>query len=318
MKHLSFTFFAMLALASSGWAQMQSNLVFFSEQGERFFVILNGERQNDEAQTNVKITDLPQPHYKLKIIFENTSIPDLDKNLMFESGTETVFIVKQKRNGKYVARWRSSVPIAQAPPVARNQYVHSYGQPVVAVTAATPPPAPAPAETVTTTTTTVTSQGAPQGDGVQFGISVNDPLSGTSVNLGINAGSTTTSASYTETTTTVTEVHHAPAVPAAPPVPAGPQAMSDLDFERLLGSIRSKDFEDSKLSLASQAAQSNFFTAAQITTLTGLFDFENTRLDFAKRAYNACVDPQNYYMVNDAFDFETSIDELQNYLQLNR
>jgi hypothetical protein len=45
-----------------------------------------------------------------------------------------------------------------------------------------------------------------------------------------------------------------------------------------------------------------------------LFSFEGTRLDFAKFAYGRTYDIGNYYMVNDAFTFETSIDELNDYI----
>lgn len=63
-----------------------SNLIFFSENGERFTVILNGIRQNPNPETNVKVTELPAPSYKLKVIFEDAALGQFDKNLMFKSG----------------------------------------------------------------------------------------------------------------------------------------------------------------------------------------------------------------------------------------
>jgi len=51
--------------AFSVYAQSLGNVVLFSQEGERFFIILNGVRQNDEVQTNVKVTDLNAPMYKL-------------------------------------------------------------------------------------------------------------------------------------------------------------------------------------------------------------------------------------------------------------
>ena len=38
----------MLSLTLITYSQQNTNLVFFSEQGERFFVILNGIQQNYE------------------------------------------------------------------------------------------------------------------------------------------------------------------------------------------------------------------------------------------------------------------------------
>ncbi len=40
-----------------------------------------------------------------------------------------------------------------------------------------------------------------------------------------------------------------------------------------------------------------------------------TRLDFAKYAYAYTLDLRNYYKLNDAFTFESSIDELDKYIR---
>jgi hypothetical protein len=45
-----------------------------------------------------------------------------------------------------------------------------------------------------------------------------------------------------------------------------------------------------------------------------LFDFEQSRLNYAKYAYGYTYDKGNYFNVNDAFDFETSIQELNNHI----
>ena len=46
-----------------------------------------------------------------------------------------------------------------------------------------------------------------------------------------------------------------------------------------------------------------------------LFTFEDTRLDLAKYAYGHTFDIGNYYKLNDAFTFESSIDELNKYIR---
>jgi hypothetical protein len=45
-----------------------------------------------------------------------------------------------------------------------------------------------------------------------------------------------------------------------------------------------------------------------------LFSFESSRLEFAKFAYKYTWDINNYFLLNDAFDFESSIDELNKYI----
>ncbi|MFY7665937.1 hypothetical protein, partial [Flavobacterium sp.] len=64
---LLFAFFSQLYFAQT------STITTFSQEGERFYVILDGVRQNDSPSTNVQITDLKKPNYLLKIIFEDSS-----------------------------------------------------------------------------------------------------------------------------------------------------------------------------------------------------------------------------------------------------
>jgi hypothetical protein len=81
-------------------------------------------------------------------------------------------------------------------------------------------------------------------------------------------------------------------------------------FESAKASIKSKSFSDSKMTLAKQMTGTNCLSAAQIKEITTLFDFETDRLEYAKFAHSRCTDPQNYFLVNDAFQFESTIDEL--------
>jgi hypothetical protein len=100
---------------------------------------------------------------------------------------------------------------------------------------------------------------------------------------------------------------HAPPAPVIMP-------MAHCDFSRLLLSIQGLTFESTKEEVAMGSLRSNYFTADQIRSLMLAFTFESTKLDFAKAAYNNCVDPQNYYVVNDAFTFESSVCDLTRYI----
>ena len=101
------------------------------------------------------------------------------------------------------------------------------------------------------------------------------------------------------------------AAPAATPAPAGPFPMDDLDFNRYLNAIKSKDFEDSKLTTAKAPLRGQHLTAEQVAEVMRAFDFESTRVEFAILAHPRCVDPSNYYLTSGAFDFELSIEELE-------
>src|ERR1035437_5644965 len=119
-KHL---LILVLLISLSGIYAQKTNLIFFTEQGEKFSVILNGVLQNLKPETNIKVIDLPAPSYKLKIIFQDSTLSQLDKNLMFNSNTETSFDIKKNSKGEYVVRYLNEVPIAQAMPPANGQSV---------------------------------------------------------------------------------------------------------------------------------------------------------------------------------------------------
>ena len=53
-------FFSILTVFAQ--PQPTGALTIFSEDGDKFFLILNGEPQNNIAQSNIRVEDLPQPY----------------------------------------------------------------------------------------------------------------------------------------------------------------------------------------------------------------------------------------------------------------
>ena len=93
--------------------------------------------------------------------------------------------------------------------------------------------------------------------------------------------------------------------------------MSQVDFDQLKCSITSKNFDSSRLQIAKQALSTNYFTSRQISELMQLMTFESSRLELARTGYANTLDKQNYYIVYDAFTFESSIDDLNRFIQTN-
>lgn len=318
-KRLPLLLLMVAILQLSSFAQ-QSNLVFFTEQGERFTIILNGIRQNSMPETNVKVTDLIAPNYKLKVIFEDPALGEIDKNLMLNQGYETTIVIKRNNKNEYVVRWMSEVPLAQALPPAQGQQV------VVYTTQPPPPPA-----TVTQTTTTYTeTYGEPQENNVSMDIHVNDPALGVNFNVNVNGGGATSNSQMTTTQTTTTYstttsggYQEAPSAQPAQQTyvlpgyngPVGcPYPMLSGDFQSVKQSIASKSFDDTRLTIAKQVIASNCLLSEQVKEIMLLFSFEDTRLELAKYAYGYTFDIGNYYRLNDAFTFESSIEELNEYM----
>jgi hypothetical protein len=323
MKTL-YSFLAFLMLSFTSIAQ-NANAVLFTENGERFQVVLNGVIQNTEPTTNIKLTDLMAPNYKMRILFENKALGEIDKNLFLEAFAENTFNIKRKSSGEWVVRILSITPLAQLTPTPQNVP----NQNVVIYHSNPYPPA-------TTTTTTTTTYNDPF---IDDNVNINLGINGVGVNMNINGtgmGTTTsqTTTTYTTTTTNVpppvynqTQVYTTPptntTVIVQEPVNVMPgyngpigcsYPMMPQDFAGIKASIMSKTFESTKLEIAKQVLGQRCMTAGQVTEIMNCFDFESTRLDFAKFAYGRTFDLGNYYMVNDAFTFESSINDLNNYI----
>jgi len=296
-----------------------SNAIIFTENGERFTAILNGLRQNEKPETNVKIEGLNANFYQVKIIFEETSLGQKNFNMGIDPGTETTYIIKRNNKNEYVLRPMSMVPIAEAPPTTSGTSVVVYDPGAAPYTGET---------TVTQQTTTTTTSGSPSGTGVSVGVNVSDDVANFSMNVAGFDGTSTTNSQQTTTVTTTTTTSSSsmsppPATQAPPPAyhmpgysgPVGcDYPMEKGDFDSMKGSIKSKSFEDSKLTLAKQVINSNCLLSSQVKEVMQLFTYEESKLDFAKYAYGRTYDIGNYYKVNDAFTFETSIDELNSYI----
>ena len=305
--------FLSLLLTVSVVAQPVSDLVVYTTEPDPFFLILNGIKQNDVAMTNVRVTNLNQPAYDASVVFESDKVQIEKKIFLAEPGMEYVYKVKEKKNGDLTLRIQSATALNLAPPPPANQQAIVYH--------ATPNSAPV-QETVTTTTTTSTvsqstsvnnggvnmSLGVP---GISMNVNVNDPM------LGAQQGSMTIRESVTTTTTS------APA-PAAEPDhyimsgyngPIGcPWPMSDGQFSDALRSISSRSFDDEKATVAKQITGSNCLTVDQAKAIMMQLSFDSAKLDYAKFAYNKTYDIGNYYKLNDAFDFSSSVDELNEHI----
>lgn len=322
MKRALPLFVLFLLLSASAFAQLKSNLIFFTEQGERFSVILNGLRQNDQPETNVKVTDLPAPSYKVKIIFEDQALGFIDKTIYVNQGNEITYAIKRNNKNEWVVRFLNEVPLAQALPPSPGQYVMIYNT------------KPAPVQTTTqTTTVTQTYNDAPP-SGVSVNMNVNDQTAGVSLNVNMNGMNTgtqvnTTSTSYSTTTTTTTtegyvdEYYEEPAeegrtayvLPGYTGPVGCPYPMHPDEFVGVKQSIASKSFDDTRLTIAKQVIASNCLLSSQVKEIMLLFSFEDTRLELAKYAYGYTYDIGNFYKLNDAFTFESTIEELNEYIQ---
>ena len=106
-----------------------------------------------------------------------------------------------------------------------------------------------------------------------------------------------------------------PPVPPTPPAPPMQFGMTPQDYEDAYQVISNESFDSSKLTVAKQVISANPMTASQILGICKLFSFESNKLEFAKFAYANCVDQNKYYLLNEAFSYESSKRELNEFIK---
>ena len=154
-----------------------NDVVVFAEDPIPFYLVLNGLKQNEKAETNVKIASLNSDRISLKVIFEDETIAPISKNIWL-GGAEgqpksnmivTYRIVATKK--AYKLKWFGAVAKVSAP-VVNNQPKEVY-QTV---------PSSAPTQTVVkeTVTTTTTSDNADD-------VTMNTNMNGVGFNVSVNA-----------------------------------------------------------------------------------------------------------------------------------
>ena len=93
--------FTLLFCALGSLLFAQSNFTVFNNDGQQFFVIMNGIKQNTVPQTNVSVSGVKNGGYSVKVIFADGKTPDINKNFMIDSPMDiTTQVVFKKGQGK--------------------------------------------------------------------------------------------------------------------------------------------------------------------------------------------------------------------------
>ncbi len=155
--------FSLLFIVASMSIKAQTgNMVFFSEDGDKFILYVNGIQKNTDFQTNVRCDGLKENVIKARIVFEDKNLPEIIKTFGFQYFQEVTVNIKRNKKGEIVARVASVINLPG--------YVAPSGPaPVVGAPINTPPP-------VTSTpggplTATVSSDAISLSDGRSFSIS---------------------------------------------------------------------------------------------------------------------------------------------------
>ena len=334
-----------LAIIAFSTVQAQTaNCVVFTEAGEKFSLFLNGERQNASPMSNVKVSGLTSDFYQARVDFEDAKLADFsENNFAVQKGVEATYIIKKNKKGEYVMRFHSQAQVgtssntAAATPQASDDVkriatvddgdetsgthmsTEMRGEPIGTDEGTT--------VVQTTTTTTSAKPTKTNGESVNIGMNVDGINMGMNVNVtGMETemepeeNSSTTVTTTTKTTSTSSStVNNAPRpkedVVVVESKGTCAKQMTDASFTTAKANVESKGFDETKLTVAKQVTKANCLTAAQIKSMMDTFGFEETKLAYAKYAYDFCFNQGDYYLVNEAFSFESTIEELNTYIE---
>jgi hypothetical protein len=122
MKHI----LLLIAIISTSlsMAQGKGDLTIYSNTGDKFYVILNGIKQNNQPETNVKITGLTNPYYSCKVISADRTF-EIEKNVGVKFDTLITYRIIEKK-GKYKMRFYTQASMGTRTAADPSQTVVNY------------------------------------------------------------------------------------------------------------------------------------------------------------------------------------------------
>lgn len=314
MKTIFTTLFLVCTFVQFTLAQ-NSSVTVFSQEGEKFYVIVDGIRQNDLPMTNVKVTDLEGPLYKVKVIFEDSTKEDINKNVFLRDvdGNAMNLVYNIRPNRKGVLDMRISSFSEATASTSKEENVVKYHP--------KENPVQKQDQQITTTTTTVTTKPPLNNQetisiNMGMGTGVNTTISedGENVNINIGGFNTGVTTNTQQTTTTTVSTTTSGTIQDIYEEKGCINAMSGREFSAAKASVDKQSFSESKMKTAQQLTKANCLSVNQIKEIMGLFSFDDDKLEYAKYAYDYCIDQNNYFMLAEVFSFSSNADELNDYI----
>lgn len=92
------------------------------------------------------------------------------------------------------------------------------------------------------------------------------------------------------------------------------KGMNSRDYDEVIRIISKEVFDEKRLNTAKRVISVNPMNTRQILNICTLFTYEANRLEFAKYAYSHCVDPNKFYLIDEVFLYESSKEELHDFI----
>lgn len=300
------------------------SLTVFSQNGDKFFLFLDGVKQNEEARSDIRVQQIPGLYYNAKIVFKNASLPPIVKNNLYISDGEDVLMdaayrLRRDKTGKPKLNFYSMKTVQPNFIPAPGLFVYNFGNPDVIAGSSKPE---VPKKTVASN--------------VKGSIS---NIKITSVDDKPTASPKPTASKAVKKPTANKPIANKPAVeskPNASVTAVPPKAiytkeaenvkleenkkcngwpMGKADLAAAIKTIEASGKEADKLEAAKELITSNCLLVSQVKEFSMLFKNEKARLDFVKYAYKYTSDKRNYAELQKLFSLETSKRELEKFIK---
>ncbi len=102
-----------------------------------------------------------------------------------------------------------------------------------------------------------------------------------------------------------------------PPPVERPPTLTDQECKEIIRALKRESFDQTRMQLARQIIGNSrkLFLSSQVKQVLDCFDFEPSKLEIAKYAFDHTYDRERYFLVNEAFSFDNSKTELSRYIQ---
>ena len=264
-------------------------MIFFTQNEEKFYLVVNGVQQNNKPSSNVKISGMAAPmQYNIRIKFEKDNIVINDKVSLLPN-TEKTWII-QPKNGNYVIKFSGQIEIGnemQDKPFVSGEQEEIIYNPQVNMSAN------------------------------QDGFSMNMNTGEESVNISMDASGMNSNVKTNSTSSNTAYSKHQYAYKENVDRPINRDCnnpINSMDFKNELHRVNTQTSNAGKKLVAEKIAKAFCLTSKQVYLLCNELTFSNDKLELAKLCYTHCYDPENYEEVYKCFSISATVKELDDYI----
>jgi len=310
---------AVFLLVSTNLFSQSSNLIVFTNNPvQKFRLLINGNLQINSFEENVRVENMEAGIYLVRVIFENRLLGYIEKSITVRPNTEKIYTFIQQRplqGRRRIDQGPGTSPlvlelVSELPRFSvDDEYMGDAND----------------ANDAVSYTTTQSPDGTNGGIKYENGNVVigndNNNISigtkGIDFNIDIdniiekitneNSADKQNGNKQTTQNNEITEISENQSNNCSP-------SFSDTQFLQITKSLQRETMESKRLAAAKYVSNNNCLLTKQVRDIVHLFNFENNRVEFAKFAYSRVADKENYALLLDSFKFETSKQEIKEYI----